>query len=131
MTVIAFIPFFVLSSVPYPSRSLNLVYVLYAVFEDLGGKQGQRYDLAVVLLSFILMGIHTGEYLTASVIWRLKGWEQLSRRGEAKSQERGAQRGPSLSRECAQQSGEDSAGQTAPKGNSNSVFSIVLWFYHI
>ena len=43
------------------------------MFEDLGDKQGKRYDLAVVLLSFILMGIHTGEYLTASVSGGLRG----------------------------------------------------------
>ena len=43
------------------------------MFEDLGDKQGKRYDLAVVLLSSILMSIHTGEYLTASVSGGLRG----------------------------------------------------------
>lgn len=55
----------------------------------------------------------------------------LSRRGEGKSKNEGLREGPSVSRECAHQSGGTLLGRQLPKGNSNSVFycPVVLFIF--
>lgn len=85
------------------------------MFEDFRDKQENRYDLAVVLIIFILMECMQRRYLPASEVWRLKGWEPPSRREGARPRGQGAQRGPSTSRGCAQQPGKDSRGRRLPR----------------